>query len=302
MLRGPWRAEALALLEQRGFDGLVVIPEFRDHHFDERAPAVFGEPSSPSKVPRVSAESCNVLAWETRGIDGAAVALFWMPFNDELLGLTTRAEVSRELAHRGHRLALGMPPGAPTSSHVRYHAAGAKVQIHETLAATVDAALAICRSITCAACGSEHRDIMVGSGRRNQGSDCASSSFARNGRHLVLGCYGSSHYDGDLYEFTSPPPDAWLDADPVCDACIGKQIEVGALKQVPGNYYLGVDNPRHDPEWREGVSIRHVTHREVHSGGCETIGARCDGFDHARGDRLAAEGEASNCSACLALT
>jgi hypothetical protein len=56
--------------------------------------------------------------------------LFWMPFaitaDDgdpaSLPGFTTRAEVSRELARASHRIVLGMPPGAFSSSHIRYHA------------------------------------------------------------------------------------------------------------------------------------------------------------------------------------
>jgi hypothetical protein len=40
-----------------------------------------------------------------------------------------------------HHIVLGMPPGALSSSHIRYHAHHAGVPIHDTLAATVADAL-----------------------------------------------------------------------------------------------------------------------------------------------------------------
>jgi hypothetical protein len=61
---------------------------------------------------------------------------------DSLPGFTTRAEVSRELARAPGRIVLGMPAGALSSGHIRYHAHRGGVSIHDTLAATVDAALA----------------------------------------------------------------------------------------------------------------------------------------------------------------
>jgi hypothetical protein len=61
---------------------------------------------------------------------------------ESLPGFTTRAEVSRELARAPDRIVLGMPAGAFSSGHIRYHAHRGGVPIHETLAATIDAALA----------------------------------------------------------------------------------------------------------------------------------------------------------------
>jgi hypothetical protein len=98
------------------------------------------------------ATSHNILRWETTGIEHATVVLFWMPFaiaaaDDpaSLPGFTTRAEVSRELARDPSRIVLGMPEGSLSSAHIRYHAHRAGVPIAVTLAATVDAAVALMR-------------------------------------------------------------------------------------------------------------------------------------------------------------
>jgi hypothetical protein len=143
--RTPWRAEAIELFRSVGFAGVLVVPEFRDRAFADAARVVFAEPASP--VPAMKATSYNILAWETCGIERASVVLFWMPFSNRggdssLPGFTTRAEVSRELVRDRERIVLGMPPGAWSSSHIRYHAHHAGVPIHATLAETVAAAVA----------------------------------------------------------------------------------------------------------------------------------------------------------------
>ncbi|MFT3710941.1 MAG: hypothetical protein QM817_25220 [Archangium sp.] len=150
VLRTPWRAEAIAWFEQRGFDGTVVIPEFRDGLFDQLASKVFGGATSEAAIPGMRTTSHNILSWETAGIERSTVVLFWMPFaihaEDDprsLPGFTTRAEVSRELQRDPKRLVLGMPDGALSSSHIRYHAHHAGVTMHRTLEETLRAALAL---------------------------------------------------------------------------------------------------------------------------------------------------------------
>jgi hypothetical protein len=143
--RTEWRAKALELLEAKSFDGSVIIPEFREGLFDELAPRRFGTGESP--VPSMRRTSHGILHWETTGIENASVVLFWMPFaiaaEDDpasLPGFTTRAEVSRELVRDPSRIVLGIPRGALSSSHIRYHAHRAGVTIAETLEDTVAAA------------------------------------------------------------------------------------------------------------------------------------------------------------------
>jgi hypothetical protein len=145
--RTPWRADVLAKLDARGFDGTVLLPEFRDGLFEDRVKIVFGAPESP--VPNMRATTYNILRWETTGIETSSVVLFWMPFRiaeasdpESLPGFTTRAEVSRELARDPRRVVLGMPSGALSGGHIRYHAHHAGVPVTTTLHETIDAALA----------------------------------------------------------------------------------------------------------------------------------------------------------------
>ncbi len=135
--RTAWRIAALAQLARAGFAGAVLVPEFRDRAFADAAPYHFAGASC--SVPEMRAVSYNVLAWETTGIESATVVLFWMPFHiadaadpASLPGFTTRAEVSRELVRAPHRIVLGMPAGALSSAHIRYHAHHAGVPILPT--------------------------------------------------------------------------------------------------------------------------------------------------------------------------
>jgi hypothetical protein len=141
-----WRADAVRLFEQAGFEGALVIPEFEVRHYKEAAPTHFGRPPSP--VAGMKDHSYNVLAWETLGIEQSSHVMFWMPFSigeehdpDSMPGFTTRAEVARELVRAPRRITLGMTPDALSSAHIRYHAHHAGVSIHPTLEATVAAVL-----------------------------------------------------------------------------------------------------------------------------------------------------------------
>ena len=130
----------------------IVAREFRAEPFNIAAPRRFARDASPA--PGMRPASYGILDWETEGIERASVALFWMPFvltrEDDpasLPGFTTRAEVSREIARAPRRIVLGMPEGALSGSHIRYHAHHADVQIHATLAATVTAAIELARAV-----------------------------------------------------------------------------------------------------------------------------------------------------------
>ena len=140
----PWRARAVELFRSGGFDGTLVVPEFRERTFAAAVQERFG--GAPTCVPGMKATSCGVLAWETAGIEHASVVLFWMPFSlgdddASLPGFTTRAEVSRELARDPSRVVLGMPEGALSSSHIRFHAHAAGLVVYPTLEDTVASTL-----------------------------------------------------------------------------------------------------------------------------------------------------------------
>lgn len=136
--RTSWRRQALELISLHTPAPDVFVPEFRDGHFS---------------MERFSANYSPV-AWETTGLARASCVLFWMPFDrGDYLGLTTRSEVAAELVRAKrmrrilgvtpgpHRWALGMPPNTPADGYIRHHAALAGLPIHETLEATVAAAL-----------------------------------------------------------------------------------------------------------------------------------------------------------------
>lgn len=123
----------------------VFIPELQDDFGTSSVEALFDGPlpafAGMSKV------SANVLEWESQRITTATVVLFWMPFttamvDDPLPGLTTRAEVSREIALGNRdRVVLGMPSNAVSGSHIRYWAHKGGFPIYTTLEDTVNAAV-----------------------------------------------------------------------------------------------------------------------------------------------------------------
>jgi hypothetical protein len=146
--RTPWRAQVLDYLTIQGFMGTVILPEFRAGLFAELAPGRFRTDEVPTPS-GMRTTSYNILDWETAGIELSTLVLFWMPFclaepgnPTSLPGFTTRAEVSREVARSPWRVVLGMPQGALSSSHIRYHAYREGLPIWPTLKQTIDVALA----------------------------------------------------------------------------------------------------------------------------------------------------------------
>jgi hypothetical protein len=140
--RTPWRAEAVALFRAAGFSDELVLPEFRDRTFRHE----YFEDHQPSTVPGMRRVSQRILEWETNCIDAATVLLVWMPFSisdddASLPGFTTRAEVARAIAQRRPRLQLGMPKGAVSGGHIRFHAHHAGYPIADTLKACIEGAL-----------------------------------------------------------------------------------------------------------------------------------------------------------------
>ena len=142
--RTPWRAQALALFEAAGFDGELVLPEFRDRTFRHE----YFDDGKPSTVPGMRRPSQRILEWETGCIDAASVLLVWMPFtisddDASLPGFTTRAEVARAIAQRRLKMQLGMPKGAVSGGHIRFHAHHGGYSIADSLEACVEGALAL---------------------------------------------------------------------------------------------------------------------------------------------------------------
>lgn len=87
-----WRPEALQLLEQLGYDGVVFVPE----------------PQVPSWDSGPDAYQAQ-MAWERQGLDYADVILFWIPRDmRKMPGLTTNVEFGRYVFLG--KVVLGAPP------------------------------------------------------------------------------------------------------------------------------------------------------------------------------------------------
>lgn len=143
-VRTPWRITAIELCARAGFVGELVLPEFEDGVFHRER----FDDGAPSTTPGMARTSERILAWETSCIDAADVLLVWMPFtisddDSSLPGFTTRAEVARAVAQRRPRMSLGIPPGALSGGHIRYHAHRAGYVMSTTLEDCVARALSL---------------------------------------------------------------------------------------------------------------------------------------------------------------
>lgn len=88
-----WRPDALKLFKQFGFDGNIIIPEFKkpvdlDTHFAALTP------------------------WEFEGLRKSTVIMFWLPRTKEMIGLTTNFELGYWIAKDRNSVVYGRPDGA----------------------------------------------------------------------------------------------------------------------------------------------------------------------------------------------
>lgn len=116
-----WRLEALRLLEERGFTGVVFVPEPRDGAWVR--------------------DYDGQIAWEEAHLHMADVALFWLPRElSRMPGFTTNDEWGTH-KHSG-KVVFGAPPGAAKVRYQQYYAERLFVPTADNLAGTIDAALA----------------------------------------------------------------------------------------------------------------------------------------------------------------
>ena len=117
-----WRPQALELLAASGYDGVVFVPEDADgsRRFDY----------------------ADQVEWETEGLALADAIVFWIPRQlDTLPGFTTNVEWGTW--QRSGKCVLGAPADAPGLRFLRHHAERLGVPQAQTLAATLDEALAL---------------------------------------------------------------------------------------------------------------------------------------------------------------
>lgn len=122
--RGPeapsWRPEALRLLAERGYAGVVFVPEPRDGKWER--------------------DYDGQVAWEEAHLHMADVILFWVPRDmKHMPGLTTNDEWGTFKA--SGKVVFGAPPGAEKTRYQRLYAGKLHIPSAESLAETVDLAL-----------------------------------------------------------------------------------------------------------------------------------------------------------------
>lgn len=127
-----WRPEALRILEAKGYDGVVFVPE--------------PKPGDMAKYDWTQAPQ-----WEHRNLDRSDIILFWVPRDMEIMsdgkpklpGFTTNIEFGHWV--KSGKVILGHPPRAPHTGYLRFMADKFRVPILWTLENTIDKALELLR-------------------------------------------------------------------------------------------------------------------------------------------------------------
>ncbi len=111
-----WRPEAISILEEIGFTGIVYVPLPRDGNW------------SPEYDAQVS--------WELKYLEEATCIAFWIPRDLSYLpGFTTNVEFG--LYVRSGKINLGYPVDAPKMKYLDFLAKKFKVPIKHTLRGTL---------------------------------------------------------------------------------------------------------------------------------------------------------------------
>jgi 8-oxo-dGTP pyrophosphatase MutT (NUDIX family) len=117
-----WRPRALELLAERGFDGVVFVPEDQ------------GGGMSGGYTPQIE--------WEEACLNLADCVAFWVPRELEAMpAFTTNVEWGVWCG--SGKAVFGAPPAAPKTRYLRHYAEKLGVPQAETLEGTLDAALAL---------------------------------------------------------------------------------------------------------------------------------------------------------------
>lgn len=116
-----WRPDALKILEELNYDGVVFVPETKDftwkHNYDHQ------------------------VEWEKAGLNFADKIVFWVPRDLESMpAFTTNVEFGR--AVDTGKAILGAPPEAPKNTYLKWMAKDSKVTpVYDSLYETLQAAV-----------------------------------------------------------------------------------------------------------------------------------------------------------------
>jgi hypothetical protein len=115
-----WRTDALRLLEEAGYDGVVFIPESRPDEFGNT---------------RFRADYTDQVEWEYAHRQMADVILAWVPRTTEDPGITTNYELGEDMD--SGKLVFGAPDDSWKTRYPRYWAEKLKVPVASTLEDTI---------------------------------------------------------------------------------------------------------------------------------------------------------------------
>ena len=123
-----WRKEAVNFLEERGFKGVVYIPEWVE-----------------DKKPENWTYSRQV-DWERKAMSMSKVILFWIPRSEDLPGFTTNIEFGEWL--NSGKIVIGAPPNTPNIRYIVERCDRASVQWADSLSDCIHNALTILKELT----------------------------------------------------------------------------------------------------------------------------------------------------------
>lgn len=115
-----WRPEALKILENIGFDGVVFVPLPRDGQW----------------APNFDAQ----VEWELTYLEESSIIVFWVPRKlDTLPAFTTNVEFGMYV--KSGKIILGFPEGAPKMRYLAYIGKKNGVPVYHTLVETLRVAV-----------------------------------------------------------------------------------------------------------------------------------------------------------------
>lgn len=117
-----WRDDAIKILEDKGYNGVVFVPENRDGKWDENF------------------KYDEQVEWEEKCLNACDCIVFWVPRDlEKLPAFTTNIEFGA-WATSG-KIVFGAPPKAPNNDYLRYYSEKYKIPVGESLTETLTDAM-----------------------------------------------------------------------------------------------------------------------------------------------------------------